>query len=293
MGVMEDDPRRHCLRAGFDNAAEDYQRTRPVCPPQLFDDLIDRAGLQERDRVIEIGCGTGQATVPLAQRGLTVTAIELGAELAAIARRRLAGFPSAEVVTCSFEDWQPYGAPADAVVAVNCLHWIDPELRYSKPYELLRPGGAMAVAGCRWARPADAERFWTDVQEDYQAVGYEGSPPPPPEQIGLWHLPPEAASFFHEVASLRYPFQIRYSAEDYVANLGTQSSTHALGGARSAEFLARVRHRLQSLGWPQLTATFVGYLTVGRRRDWPRDVASMESAGTRTVQHRDTPANPG
>jgi hypothetical protein len=32
------------LRTGFDRAAEDYQRTRPVCPPQLFDDLIDLAG---------------------------------------------------------------------------------------------------------------------------------------------------------------------------------------------------------------------------------------------------------
>jgi protein-L-isoaspartate O-methyltransferase len=96
MGLREDDPRRHGLRAEFDMAAEDYQRTRPVCPPQLFDDLIDRAGLEAGDRVIEIGCGTGQATVPLAQRRLAVTAIELGAELAAIARRRLGGFPAAE-----------------------------------------------------------------------------------------------------------------------------------------------------------------------------------------------------
>src|SRR5712672_4842587 len=102
MGFMADDPRRHGLRAGFDTAAEDYQRTRPVCPPELFDDLIDRAGLKAGDRVIEIGCGTGQATVPLAQRGLTVTAIELGGELAAVARRRLAGFPAAEVVTSAF-----------------------------------------------------------------------------------------------------------------------------------------------------------------------------------------------
>ena len=148
MGFMADDPRRHGLRAGFDMAAEDYQRTRPVCPPELFDDLIDRAGLKAGDRVIEIGCGTGQATVPLAQRGLTVTAIELGAELAAIARHRLAAFPAAEVVTCSFEDWQPQGDPASAVVAVNSLHWIDPQLRYAKPHELLRPGGAMVIAGC-------------------------------------------------------------------------------------------------------------------------------------------------
>jgi protein-L-isoaspartate O-methyltransferase len=116
MGFMEDDPRRHWLRAGFDIAAEDYQRIRPACPAQLFDDLIDRAGLQAGDRVIEIGCGTGEATVPLAERGLALTAVELGTELAAIARHRLAGFPAAEVVTCSFEDWLPQGAPFDAVV---------------------------------------------------------------------------------------------------------------------------------------------------------------------------------
>jgi hypothetical protein len=135
----------------------------------------------------------------------------------------------------------------------------------TKPHELLRPGGALAVAGCMWARPADAEPFWADVQEDYRAAGVEGSPPPPPEQIGLRHLPPEAAGLFEEVASLRYPFQRHYSAEDYLANLATQSSTHALGEVRSAEFLARIRRRLESLGWPRLTATFVGYLTVGRR----------------------------
>ena len=237
----------------------------PFCPPQLFGDLIDLAGLEAGDRVLEIGCGTGQATVPLAEHGLAITAVELGAELAAVARRRLAGFRAAEVVTSAFEDWQPQGAPFDAVVAANSLHWIDPQLRYRKPYELLRSRGAMAVIGCLWARPADAEAFWTDVQEDYRAAGYDGSPPPPPGQIGPQHFPPEAGHLFAEVASLRYPFQVPYRAEDYLANLATQSSTRALGGARGAEFLARVRRRLESLGWPRLTATFVGYLIVGRR----------------------------
>lgn len=263
---MEDDTGRRGLRAGFDRAAEDYQRTRPVCPPRLFDDLMDRAGLRAGDRVVEIGCGTGQATVPLARRGLAVTAVELGAELAAVARRRLAGYAAAEVVTCPFEDWEPREAPVDAVVAVNSLHWVDPALRYAKPHGLLRPGGVLAVAGCLWARPADAGRFWTDVQEDYRAVGFEGEPPPPPERIGPRHLPPEAESLFEEAASLRYPFEVRYRAEDYLANLATQSGTRALGEERRAEFLARVERRLESLGRPELTATFVGYLVLGRRR---------------------------
>lgn len=260
-----DGPGREHLRTVFDRAAEDYQRTRPVCPLRLFDDLIDLAGLGAGDRVLEIGCGTGQATVPLAERGLAVTAVELGAGLAAIARRRLAGFPAAEVVTSAFEDWTPPGTPFGAVVAVSSLHWIDPRLRYRKPHGLLRSGGTMAVAGCLWARPADAEPFWTDVQEDYRAVGYDGSPPPPPGQIGSQHFPPEAGSLFTEVASRRYPFRLRYSAQDYLAILASQSSTHALGEARRADFLARVGCRLESLGWPRLTATFVAYLTVGRR----------------------------
>lgn len=124
----------------------------------------------------------------------------------------------------------------------------------------------MAVAGCLWARPADAEPFWTDVQEDYRAVGFEGDPPPPPERIGPRHLPAEAEVFFEEVASLRYPFQVGFVAEDYLANLATQSGTQALGEARRAEFLDRVERRLEAFGRPRLTATFVGYLTVGRRR---------------------------
>ena len=265
MEYADDDQRRH-LRGGFDQAAEDYLRTRPVCPPQLFDDLLRIAGLTAGDRVVVIGCGAGQATVPLAERGLAVTAVELGAELAAIARRRLARFPAAEVVTCAFEDWNPpHGALFDAVVAVNSLHWIDPQLRFSKPYALLRPGGVMAVAGCSWALPADAGRFWTEAQADYRAVGYAGDPPPPPDEISPWRFPPEAQALFQEVASLRYPFEMLYSAEDYLSILATQSSTRALGKARSADFLARVRRRLESFGWPTLTATFVGYLTIGQR----------------------------
>src|SRR5579862_3523320 len=167
MDFLADDLRRS-LRAGFDRAAEDYQRTRPVCPAGRFDDLTALAGLRPGHRVLEIGCGTGQATVPLAERGLAVTAVELGARLAAVARRRLAGYPQASVVTGSFEDWQPARAGFDAVLAVSSLHWIDPELRYAKPYALLRPGGAMAVAGCLWARPPDPTGFFAGVQDDYR-----------------------------------------------------------------------------------------------------------------------------
>ena len=246
---------------GFDELADDYDRTRPVCPPGLFDDLVAVTGLSPGDRVVEIGCGTGQATVPLAERGLSVTAVEVGSRLAAIARRRLVGFPEVEVVTGAFEDWKPDRPEFDAVAAFNSLHWVSPAARYARPARLLRPGGSLLVASCRWARPEDAERFWGDVQEDYRAVDYEGSPPPPPEAIETWHLPDEATAHFEEIAARRYPFQVVYSAGDYLAILATQSTTWLLGDERRAEFIRRVRARLQP--WPHVTATFVAQLTIG------------------------------
>jgi hypothetical protein len=58
-------------------------------------------------------------------------------------------------------------------------------------------------------------------------------------------------SLFAEVASRRSPVELRYSADDYLANLATQSGTRALGEGRSADFLVRVRKRLEALGWPR------------------------------------------
>jgi len=248
---------------GFDARAEDFDRTRPVCPAALFDDLLTVANLAPGDRVLEIGCGSGQATVPLAERGLAVTALEVGPRLAALARQRLRRFPAVEVVTRAFEDWVPAGRPFAAVAAFNALHWVAPQLRYAGPAALLSPGGALVIGGCRWAVPEDAEPFWREVQADYQAVGYEGVPPPPPEAIGPLRFPAEAAVFFEEVTARRYPFQVVYTAEEYLALLATQSGTNLLGEARRTELLARVGARLRA--WPRLTASFVGFLTIGKR----------------------------
>jgi len=98
---------RERLRSTFDEVPELYDRARPGYPAALFDDLIRDASLRPGSRVVEIGPGTGQATRALAERGLAVTAVELGPGLAAVARRNLAGFPGVEVVTADLETWEP------------------------------------------------------------------------------------------------------------------------------------------------------------------------------------------
>jgi SAM-dependent methyltransferase len=123
--------------------------------------------------VVEIGPGTGQATRILADKGVDVLALELGTQLADRARTNLASFPNVTVLTTSFEEWNAGDAIFDAVFACNSFHWIDPAVRFTKAAEVLRPGGHLVVLSTPWAIPPDADRFWWDVQDDWEAVGAE------------------------------------------------------------------------------------------------------------------------
>lgn len=55
-------------RASFDADAHAYDDARPGYPDPLFDDMVALAGVPEHGSVLEIGSGTGKATLPLAQR---------------------------------------------------------------------------------------------------------------------------------------------------------------------------------------------------------------------------------
>ena len=75
--------KRGSCRTLFDQAAGEYHEARPKYPERLFDDLLTAAAVEGPPRVLEIGAGTGQATLPLLERGCAVVAIELGPRLAA------------------------------------------------------------------------------------------------------------------------------------------------------------------------------------------------------------------
>jgi SAM-dependent methyltransferase len=141
--VIESERQR--LRGIFGEDAERYDRRRPAYPQQMFDDITVLAQAGPRPRVLEIGCGSGQATLPLARFGGAVVAVELSADMAALARRNLAGFPAVEVVVSAFEDWPLPAEPFDLALSATAFHWIDPDLRMIKTADALRRGGDLLL----------------------------------------------------------------------------------------------------------------------------------------------------
>jgi SAM-dependent methyltransferase len=150
---MPSDDDRERLAETFDRAAQLYHRARPDYPTELFDDLVAVAGLSPGDRALEVGCATGKATFPLVRRGLRITCIQLGSNLAAVARQNVAG-RDVEVVEARFEDWQPRpGEKFDltAAVALHFMHYnfARPDKTLSKPYPTT-PAIASGKAGRVW-----------------------------------------------------------------------------------------------------------------------------------------------
>jgi len=258
---------RRRLRATFEEVPELYERARPLYPPELFDDLVAYAGLDAGSRVLEIGCGTGQATLPLAQRGLEVVCVELGAGLAAVARRKLARFPRVEVVHGVFEDWEAEEASFDAAVAFTAFHWLDPEAKYAKPARLLRPGGALAVAETDHVQVEGGDPFWAEVQADYDAIvpSEDNRPPSRPEEVGDLRAELEETGLFGEVEVRRYLADVTYSAEEYIGVLDTYSPNRAMEPAKRERLFDLIRRRVEAQPGGTVTKTYLFTLNLARR----------------------------
>ncbi len=129
----------------FDEVAAEYDRRRPTYPDQLIDRACGIAGLTDGDRVLEIGCGSGQLTRGLVARGLRVTAVEPGKQLASLAARKLEGSGQVKFVTTRFEDAELPEHHFRAVFSASAFHWIDPDVSWRKAADALVAGGTLAL----------------------------------------------------------------------------------------------------------------------------------------------------
>jgi SAM-dependent methyltransferase len=153
-------------RGSFDQMVDLYARARPPAPPALFDAVA--AYVPAPADALEIGCGPGNASLPLLERGFRIHAVELGANLAAFARERLAAFPFT-VEVGKFEDATLTPASVQLVVCSSAFHWLDRERALRQAVEVLRPGGALALIWGSARRTAEDSRVDEALQAAYRA----------------------------------------------------------------------------------------------------------------------------
>lgn len=256
------------LRETFDEVAELYDRARPRYPADLVAGLARSAGLGPGRRVLEVGPGTGQLTVPLAEFGCRITGVELGPAMAAVARRRLRRFPLVDVELRDFESWPLPGAPFDLVVCATAWHWIDPAVRVPKAAEALRAGGLLAIVGSHHVAGGTVD-FFADAQRCYER--WDPATPPglrlrPEREIPSGTGELEGSEEFTDLTVTRYRQDIAYTADEYIDVLRTYSGHRALREDLRHGLLTCIRELIETRYGGTVTKRYLHELITAARR---------------------------
>ncbi|MFF7725372.1 NACHT domain-containing protein [Streptomyces sp. NPDC008001] len=145
-----EDTRAREQRCVFGDDAEQYDAARPGYPEELVDDVLEFARLDRGVPALEVGAGTGKATLAFASRGIPVTCVEPDERMARALRERCAG--SHRDVTVHVADFETWRASADygLLYCAQAWHWVDPDVRWARAKAALLPGAAAALFWNHW-----------------------------------------------------------------------------------------------------------------------------------------------
>ena len=132
-------------RVHFDEIVTKYDEIRPNYPNRLFVDLIEYSGKGTDKKALEIGAGTGKATRPILEAGYNVTAVEIGANMAAFLSDKYKSYKDFNVIVSSFEDANIEENEYDLIYAASSIHWVDAKIGCPKIKRLLKNGGTIAL----------------------------------------------------------------------------------------------------------------------------------------------------
>ncbi len=256
------------LKNTFNNQAELYNEVRPRYPSELFDVLEEAAKLSKDSRLLEIGAGTGQATKPFAEKGYNVTAVELGDEMANVARRELAGFGNVEVITNSFEDVELPLRSFDLVYCATAFHWIKPEVKFAKTHTLLKDGGYLAIIYTHYISDKEHDDFFKAAQaifekyDKYNSTAAGKSPVLPTDEVKEVKLDTE---LFEPMLFKAFPEVLRYSIDDYIKLISTFSFVIAMDANDRENFLMEIRELGNKEYGGIVTIPLSMSLTLGRK----------------------------
>jgi ubiquinone/menaquinone biosynthesis C-methylase UbiE len=260
------------LRTTFDSVSELYKKARPNYPEELFDALVEWTQLSSGARLLEIGPGTGQATLSLAKRGYDITAIELSVEMANIARRELSDYKNVHVVTGSFEETEFAAGSFDLIYAASAFHWVPSNSKFTKPHALLKKNKHLAIIQTEHIIDDEYESFFYDTQPIHETYSMYRPKTPSDPKTPIRRIEDIEAQEFDEhlfkvVLYKLFPVKIKYTAKAYADLVNTFSNTIAMPEGPRSDFLKDLEDLIETKHGGSVIKPYVISLTIGQKID--------------------------
>ena len=237
------------LRRTFNEDEYNYDKARPGYPTELFQDIFASASLDSNSQLMEIGIGTGQATLPFLKTGASLVAVELGENLAEFVQDKYKDYPNFSVAVADFMDVPVLENNYDLIYSATAFHWLPKPDSYLKVKQSLKEGGKIVLF---WNHPfvsrdSDATNLANRAVYDY----YRPSNKPQIEfskkdtELIIKEL--EEAGF-KNIQSKLYTRTRTLSTEQYLELLNTYSDHRALADELKTTFEKEMSKALQKVG---------------------------------------------
>ncbi|OVE78548.1 hypothetical protein BVY00_02520, partial [bacterium G20] len=217
--------------------------------------------------LLEIGPGTGQATLPLARKGYEITAIELGSNLAEVLHYKLRKYLDTKVIIGAFEEVNLPPESLDLIYSATAFHWVKPEAKYKKTYQLLKPNGYLAIIHTNHISDEKGDSFFDASQPIYDKFFPEnkGNKFRLPHQEGI--KPEDIDKKFFKVTFFNlFPLTISYTANEYSQLLNTFSPNLALPSDKRKEFLNEIKGIINEEFNGKIDKAYAMSLTISRKK---------------------------
>ena len=245
----------------FDDVASQYDIYRPSYPTELIEDIILFSGIQPKGRILEIGSGTGKATILFATKGYSILCLEPGQNLIDVAAKNLISYTHVSFVKARFEEWACDQEKFDLVISAQAYHWIPEEVRYEKTASVIKYQGHLAAFWNMY--PGMDGKIKQDLDRVYRNRAPELVKPETPidQLIESRANSLRESPYFENVIVRKYPWSARYKTSEYLGLLNTYSDHLRLSEQRRSELYKDIENVIeQNGGWierPYLTVVYM------------------------------------
>lgn len=237
------------LETKFNEVYAEYDKWRPTYVSELYKDIMDFKQINQFSKVLEIGIGTGQATVPILEKGCLVTAIELGDKLAEYTKQKFSKYNNFNVKNMAFQDYECQSDYFDMIYSATAFHWIPEEIGYPKVYEMLKSGGIFARFANHPYKDKGNQDLDIAIQKIYSKYMSASALSPEYGEKQCEKLSEEIKRYgFIDVNYKLYHRTRSFNAKEYISLIDTYSDHRALEENKRNEFYKEIENAIDSHG---------------------------------------------
>ena len=238
----------------FDTAVSNYDKMRPGYVDEIYQAIFKYVPIDENSNVVEVGSGSGQATLPVLKTGCKLTAVEYGENFSELLRDKFKSFPKFSVVTGKFEEVTLEEDDCDLIFSATAFHWVPEKEGYEKVYRMLKKGGAFARFANRPRNCQNEPELGEEIQELYNE--YYNKQHNIKSGTKTWFTEDDAKTIslipekygFTDIKYFLFHRERVFSASEYTKLLGTYSDHIAIEENIRKEFFSKIEDAINRHG---------------------------------------------